>query len=52
MKIYANASWEEDDDDSKFTHDHFIFMTEDLVVWKSQKQQFVALLSIEAKYVA
>lgn len=51
MKAWTDSSWRDDSDDSRSTHEHLIFMSEEPVSWKSSKQNSVALSSTEAKYV-
>jgi hypothetical protein len=45
IKKYSDASWDKNSDNSRCTNDHTIFIIDDSVAWKSQKQQSVALFS-------
>ncbi len=51
LKTWTNSSWDENPNDSRSTHDHLLFIRDELIEWKSSKQISVALSSTEAEYM-
>ncbi len=51
LKAWIHFSWGENSNDSRSTHDHFLFMRSELIEWKFSKQISVALSSTENEYI-
>jgi len=49
---YSDSSYTGDQGDKKFTTGYYIFVEENLVIWKSKKQDIVSRLNAEAEYKA
>ena len=47
---YTNVDWAGSIQDRRFTSGYFMFVGENLVTWRSKKQEVVARSSAEAKY--
>ncbi|XP_030964731.1 secreted RxLR effector protein 161-like [Quercus lobata] len=48
---YSDADWGSDLDDCKFTSRYAFLLNKGTVTWSSKKQSFIALSTVEAKYV-
>jgi hypothetical protein len=51
LKAWIDFSWDENSNDSRSTHDHFLFMKDESIEWKSSKQISMTLSSIEIEYM-
>jgi hypothetical protein len=51
LKTWIDFSWDENSNNSRSTHDHLLFMRNELIKWRSSKQISVALSSNETKYI-
>ncbi len=52
LKTWTNSNWDKDSNDSRSTHDYFLFMKDEFIEWKFLKQISVALSSIETEYMS
>jgi hypothetical protein len=52
LKTWIDFSWDENSNDIRSTHDHFLFMRDESIEWKFSKQTSVALSSTETEYMS
>jgi len=48
---YSNADWEGDVDQSKSTLKYAFLLNDSAILWRSNKQSYIALSTIEGRYV-